>query len=540
MSTANQRKKNGKTAAKAPSGAEDPDSATGQDRAKAPDSVTGGEGGSGAGTARRTRVLVIGGGLSGLAAAIRFRREGWHDFLVLERGHDVGGTWRDNTYPGAACDVPSHLYSYSFALNPGWSRSFSPQPEIQDYLTRVSRRYRVRDKHIFGCEVLAARWVEEQAVWEVETSRGDFVSDILVGAFGALCEPARPDLPGIDDFAGDLFHSARWDHRTDLTGKRVAVVGTGASGIQIVPAVAPHVSGLQVYQRTAPWVLPRMDRRYTAVERLACRYVPFYQRLVRSGIYWAHEAQAIALTARPKLLKPVGLLARARLRREVPDPALRRRLTPDYEVGCKRILLSNTYYRAFRQPHVELVTSGIAEVREKSVVTADGVERDVDALILATGFQVTDSPTYRRLFGKDGRSLAEVFDDVGRQCYKGTAIANFPNMFLLVGPNSGLGHNSMIFMIESQVNYLADALATMRRRRLRTVEVRAAAQRAFSRDLQRNLSGTIWNIGGCASWYLDKHGANTTMWPGFSYTFRRITRRFDIDAYHTTSTRGRE
>lgn len=483
---------------------------------------------------RRTEILVIGGGLAGLAAAIRLRQEGRNDFLVLERGDDVGGTWRDNTYPGAACDVPSHLYSYSFALNPDWSRSFSGQREIQEYITRVARRYRVRERHVFGCEVLSARWIDDTARWVVETSQGTFESDVLVGAFGALCEPSLPDIPGIGGFAGDIFHSARWDHGADLSGKRVAVIGTGASAIQIVPALAPDVAELQVYQRTAPWVLPRMDRAYSAAERLACRYVPFYQRLVRSGIYWAHEAQAVALAKRPALLKPVELLARARLRREVPDPELRRRLTPDYRVGCKRILLSNGYYAAFRQDHVRLVTSGIAEVREKSLVTRDGTVHDVDAIVLATGFQVTDSPMYRRLFGKDGRSLGEVFDTVGRQCYKGTAIHNFPNMFLLVGPNTGLGHNSMIFMIESQVNYLADALATMRRRRIRSVEVRPEAQESFSRMLRRKLSRTVWNTGGCASWYLDKHGANTTIWPGFSYEFRRITRTFDIDAYHVT------
>ena len=482
----------------------------------------------------RPRVAIVGAGFGGIGAAIRLREQGLADVTIFEKADDLGGTWRENTYPGAACDVPSHLYSYSFALNPHWSRSFSGQREIQEYITRVARRYRVRERHVFGCEVLSARWIDDTARWVVETSRGTFESGVLVGAFGALCEPSLPDIPGIGSFAGDIFHSARWDHGADLSGKRVAVIGTGASAIQIVPALAPDVAELQVYQRTAPWVLPRMDRAYSAAERLACRYVPFYQRLVRSGIYWAHEAQAVALAKRPALLKPVELLARARLRREVPDPELRGRLTPDYRVGCKRILLSNGYYAAFRQDHVRLVTSGIAEVREKSLVTRDRTVHDVDAIVLATGFQVTDSPMYRRLFGKDGRSLGEVFDTVGRQCYKGTAIHNFPNMFLLVGPNTGLGHNSMIFMIESQVNYLADALATMRRRRIRSVEVRAEAQKDFSHMLRRKLSRTVWNTGGCASWYLDKHGANTTIWPSFSYEFRRITRTFDIDAYHVS------
>ncbi|WP_316525478.1 flavin-containing monooxygenase [Kitasatospora brasiliensis] len=486
---------------------------------------------------RHAQIIVIGGGLAGVAAAVRFRREGWHDFLVLERADAVGGTWRDNTYPGAACDVPSHLYSYSFAPNPNWTRSFSGQREIQDYITKVARRYRVHDKHVFGCEVLSASWHEDAARWRLETTKGTFTADVLVGAFGALCEPSLPDIPGIETFEGQVFHSARWDHQAQLAGRKVAVIGTGASAVQIVPAIAEQVDELRVFQRTAPWVLPRLDRRYSALDRLACRFVPYYQRLLRSGIYWAHEAQAVGLAKAPLAMKPLGIIARAKLRREVPDADLRRRLTPGYRIGCKRILLSNTYYPAFRHEHVQLVTEGISEVRADCLVTADGAVHQADTIVLATGFQVTDSPTYRRIFGKDGRSLGEVFDKAGRQCYKGTAIANFPNMFLMVGPNTGLGHNSMIFMIESQVNYLADAIATMRRRRIRSVEVRQESQEDFSRMLQRKLSRSVWNTGGCSSWYLDKHGANTTMWPGFSHEFRRITRKFDIDAYHV-STRG--
>ncbi|MFI9626388.1 flavin-containing monooxygenase [Streptomyces sp. NPDC052042] len=475
--------------------------------------------------------LVVGAGLAGLAVAVRLRREGWDDFLVLERGHGTGGTWRDNTYPGAACDVPSHLYSYSFALNPHWSRSFSPQPEIQDYIEKVARRHRVRDHQIFDCEVQSARWDSEEQHWNIGTSQGDFIATVLVGAFGALCEPALPDIPGIDAFAGEVLHSARWNHDIDLAGKRVAVVGTGASAIQIVPAIAPQVAELRVYQRTAPWIMPRLDRRYSTAERLACAYVPFYQRTLRAGIYWAHEAQAVALANKPALLRPVELLARAKLRREVRDPEVRRRLRPDYGLGCKRILLSNTYYPTFNLDHVRLVTDGIAEIREKSIVTKDGTEHATDVIVFATGFHVTDSPMYERISGEGGRSLGEVFATVGRRCYKGTAIAGFPNMFLLVGPNTGLGHNSMIFMIEAQVNYLLGALTSMRRQKLRRIEVRASAQEAFYQDLQKKLARSVWNTGGCVSWYLDRHGANTTMWPGFSYAFRRITRTFDIEAY---------
>lgn len=485
--------------------------------------------------ARHAHVIVIGGGLAGLAAAIRLRTEGWDDFLILERGDQVGGTWRDNTYPGVACDVPSHLYSYSFAPNPDWTRSFSPQSEIQDYIVGVARRYGVQERHVSGCEVQYARWIDDAAQWHLQTSRGTFTADILVGAWGALCEPSLPDIDGIDTFEGHVFHSSRWNHEVDLTGKRVAVVGTGASAIQIVPAIAERVADLRVYQRTAPWVLPRVDRRYLAIERFACRRVPGYQRLVRLVQYWAHEGQAIALAKNPWLLRPVELLVKARLWLTVRDRDLRRRLTPDYRLGCKRILLSNAYHATFRRDNVHLETGGLTEVKGNTVLSGDGCAHDVDAIILATGFEVTDSPTYRLVFGRDGRSLGEVFDDVGRQCYKGTAIANFPNMFMLVGPNTGLGHNSMIFMIESQVNYLADAIATMKRRRIRSVEVRAEAQQGFTRMLRRKLSRSVWNTGGCVSWYLDKHGANTTIWPGFSFEFRQITRRFDVDAYHVST-----
>jgi cyclohexanone monooxygenase len=371
-------------------------------------------------------VIVIGGGLAGLAAAIRLRKERCHDFLVLERGDQVGGTWRDNTYPGAACDVPSHLYSYSFAPNPHWTRSFSSQPEIQDYIVDVAHRHRVHDRHVFGCDVLSVHWNVDSCRWEMETSKGRFTADVVIAAFGALCEPSVPDIPGIDQFEGDIIHSARWNHETDLTGRKVAVIGTGASAVQIVPSIAARVGQLEVYQRTAPWILPRLERRYTTVERLAFRFVPYYQRLMRLANYWAREAQAVGLTRNPALMWPMELITRAKLRLEVPDPALRRRLTPDYRIGCKRILISNDYYPAFRHDHVRLVTEGISEIKANALVTTDGEVHEADALVLATGFHITDSPTHRRIFGRDGRSLGDVFDVVGRDCYKGTAIANFP------------------------------------------------------------------------------------------------------------------
>ncbi|WP_216909025.1 flavin-containing monooxygenase [Nocardia noduli] len=484
---------------------------------------------------RHARTIVIGSGFAGLGLAIRLGQQGRTDYLILERGNDVGGTWRDNTYPGAACDVPSHLYSYSFALNPDWSRSFSKQGEIYQYIRSVAERHRVLDKHIFDCDVTSVRWNADDARWEISSSKGEFTADTVVSAVGGLCEPALPDIKGINTFEGETFHSARWNHEIDLTGKRVAVIGTGASAIQIVPAIAPQVAHLDVYQRTAPWLLPRMDRPYTLPERLAFKHIPGFQRLSRAAIYAARETQVVGLAKVPALMRGFELLAKAKLRYEVRDAELRKKVTPNFRIGCKRMLISNNYYPALSRPNVDLVTEGIAEIRANSIVTKDGTEREIDALIVATGFHVTDSPTYEAITGKDGRTLSEVFDEIGQQGYKGASIANFPNMFFLVGPNVGLGHTSMVYMIESQINYIADALATVDEMGLRTVEVRKDVQDAYNRDLQAKLGKSVWNTGGCASWYMDKHGNNTTLWPDFTFEFRRLTKTFDVDAYQTTA-----
>ncbi|MFD8249417.1 flavin-containing monooxygenase [Nocardia sp. NPDC059691] len=488
--------------------------------------------------ARHAKTIIIGSGFAGLGLAVRLTQQGRNDFLVLERGSDVGGTWRDNTYPGAACDVPSHLYSYSFALNPNWSRSFSRQGEIQQYIQDVSKRYDVRDKHIFDCDVTSARWNDETALWEIESTQGSFTANTVVSAVGALCEPALPDIKGIGEFEGEIFHSARWNHDADLTGKRVAIIGTGASAIQIVPAIAPKVGHLDVYQRTAPWLLPRLDRPYTKAERLAFKHVPGLQRLSRAAIYAARETQVVGLAKVPALMQLFEAIAKAKLRYEIRDPQLRAKVTPNFRIGCKRMLISNDYYPALSRPNVDVVTDGIAEVRANSIVTEDGTEREIDALIVATGFHVTDSPTYNTIAGRDGRTLAEVFDEIGQQGYKGSAIANYPNLFFLLGPNVGLGHTSMVYMIESQINYIADALATIDRLDLRTVEVRRDVQDAYNADLQAKLAGSVWLTGGCSSWYLDKHGNNTTLWPDFTFEFRRLTKTFDVAAYDISISRA--
>jgi cation diffusion facilitator CzcD-associated flavoprotein CzcO len=487
------------------------------------------------GTRRRhVHTLIIGSGFAGLGAAIRLLKEGRDDFLVVERGSEVGGTWRDNTYPGAACDVPSHLYSYSFELNPRWSRSFSPQREIQQYLRSVAAKYDVARYHQFDTEVTLARWDTAAEQWLVDTTNGDFSADVLVGAVGALCEPARPDIKGIETFRGDLFHSARWNHDADLRGKRVALIGTGASAIQIGPTIARDVAHLDVYQRTAPWVMPRHDRRYSKLERLAYQHVPHLQRFAREAIYWGREAFVLGFAFEPKILQLAQRMARRNIEKAITDPELHRKVTPDWQIGCKRILISNDWYPMLAQPHVDLVTDGIAEIRENAIVTADGTVREVDSIIVATGFHVTDSPTFERIVGPDGRSLAQVWDETGQQAYKGAAVAGFPNLLFVIGPNTGLGHSSMIFIAESHLNYLASALQTMDEQGIATFEVRADVQREYNANLQARMQRTIWQTGGCASWYLDKHGNNTTLWPSFTFVFRQMTRRFDVAAYHVT------
>jgi cation diffusion facilitator CzcD-associated flavoprotein CzcO len=478
----------------------------------------------------RVAVAVIGSGFAGLGMAIRLKELGADDFVVLERGDDVGGTWRDNTYPGCQCDVPSHLYSFSFALNPQWTRTFSMQPEIWSYLRRVADDFDVRRHVRFGHDVTAAEWDEPTRRWRLTTPHGTLEADTVVAGVGALSEPSYPDLPGLENFTGAVFHSAKWDHDYDLTGKRVAVVGTGASAIQFVPKIQPAVEAMTIFQRTAPWVMPHPDRPLSRTEKRVYRALPKAQKLMRDGIYWARELTVLAFM-HPQLMRLGGeRMARRHLAKQVADPELRAKLTPGYRMGCKRVLLSNEYFPALQQPNVDVVTSGISEVRESSVVDADGVEREVDAIIFGTGFKVIDMPFAGRVRGRSGRTLEEVWRGK-MQAHKGTTIAGFPNFFMLMGPNTGLGHNSVVFMIEAQIAYVIDALRTMRERRAATVEVRREVQDAYDAELQKRLQGTVWNTGGCASWYLDEHGRNSTIWPGFTWPFKRRTLNFDAQAY---------
>jgi cation diffusion facilitator CzcD-associated flavoprotein CzcO len=484
------------------------------------------------------RIVIVGAGFSGLGMAIRLRKEGEHDFVLLERAPDIGGTWRDNTYPGCRCDVPSHLYSFSFAPNPEWSSTFSPQPEILDYLRDCAEQYGVMPHVRFEHELRGADWDEDARLWRLDTSQGELTAEVLIAGQGPLSDPSVPDLPGLETFEGTSFHSARWAHDHDLSGERVAVIGTGASAIQFVPKIQPDVAKLHVFQRTPPWVMPHPNRPMTAWERVIYRAFPPAQLAMRAAIYWARECFVLPFR-RPRLGKVAERMALRHLHEQVPDPELRERLRPRYAMGCKRILPTDEWYPALTQPNVEVVTDGIREVRPHSIVLADGSEREVDTIIFGTGFHVTDIPIAAMIRGRDGRSLAEVWQGTP-SAYKGTAVAGYPNLFFMVGPNTGLGHNSIVYMIESQIEYVADALRTMRRDGTRTVEVRAEAQRDWNAEIDRMTEGTVWVSGGCQSYYIDRNGHNATLWPTFTYPFRRRLARFDHEAYELEAPPARE
>ncbi len=475
------------------------------------------------------RVAIVGAGFAGLGMAIRLKQQGHNDFMVIEKASNIGGTWRDNTYPGCACDIPSHMYSFSFALNPNWSRAYSPQGEIWDYLRHCTKRFGILPHILWNCEMLDASWNEDNQRWHITTSQGELTANILILGNGPLSEPSLPTIPGIERFEGNLFHSAQWRHDYDLTDKRVAVIGTGASAVQFVPHIQPLVGHLSLFQRTPPWILPRGDRPIPTWQRVMFRLLPITQRIVRDKIYWRQELIALGFVHRPGIMESAMELARRHLAKQVPDPVLREKLTPHYLMGCKRILLSDDFYPAITQPNVEVITDRIREIRVHSIVTEDGREHEVDTIICGTGFHVTDAELPRRVYGRGDLSLTDSWHDSPR-AYLGTTVAGFPNMFLLIGPNTGLGHNSMIFMIESQVNYILNCLRLMNRKKFRAVEVQSEIQETFNSELQQKMEGTVWTSG-CSSWYLDASGKNTTIWPGFTFEFWQRTRHFDPQHY---------
>jgi len=474
--------------------------------------------------------LIVGAGFAGVGAAIKLDEAGERDWVAIDRGHDVGGTWRDNTYPGAACDVPSQLYSFSFARH-DWSSSYSPQAAIFDYLRRTAREAGILDRFHFGTELLGADWDEAAQHWLVQTSAGDVLAENVILGVGGLSEPKLPDIEGIDSFQGTLFHSARWDHSVDLTGKRVAVIGTGASAIQIIPELQKVAGHVDVYQRTAHWVIPRNDRTYSRLERLALRHVPGLQAAYRQAVYLSKEATVPVFLGSALAARPARALALKNIRKHIADPELRAKVTPRFQIGCKRILISDAYYPALAADNVEVVTDGIAKITGDAIVTTDGTERPIDVLVVATGFFTTDLPVAHIVRGRGGVSLAELWGSRSMEAYKGTTFHGYPNLFQMVGPNVTLSHSSMVYMIESQVAYVVDAIRSRRARGLGPIEPTQPAQDAWNADLQSRMRDTVWTTGGCSSWYLDEHGRNTVLWPRSTFTFRRLLSKFDLDAY---------
>ena len=478
---------------------------------------------------RTVRTLIIGSGFSGIAMAIALLRRGDRDLILLERAATLGGTWRDNRYPGCACDVESVLYSLSYAPNPDWTRTFSPQPEIEAYLRRVADEHGVMPHIRCDETVTGAHWDEGARRWRVRSTSGEWIAQQVVMANGSLSDPTVPALPGLETFAGPAFHTAQWDPSAVLDGKRVAIIGTGASAIQVIPAIQPRVRSLVVVQRTPAWVMPRWDRATPAWRRALYRRVPLAQRLMRALQYLRHET--LFLPFRHAVARRVAeTLIGLHLRTQVRDPALRAKLTPRYGIGCKRLLLSDDYYPAMTRPNVTLVTDGVARIVPDGIVTADGAHHAADALILATGFRVTDPILAPVVVGRDGRSLADAWAG-SPKAYMGTTVAGFPNLFLLMGPNTGLGHSSVLMMAEAQIAHVLGVLDARDARGATAAEPAPDAQAAFVRWMDESLATTVWNSGGCHSWYLDRTGRNSTLWPFGVGRFRRTVTRVRPEAY---------
>jgi cation diffusion facilitator CzcD-associated flavoprotein CzcO len=472
------------------------------------------------------RIVIVGAGFGGLAMAIALVRAGIRSFTMLERASDLGGTWRDNTYPGAACDVPSHLYSFSFAPKHDWSRAYSEQPEILGYLHACAKRYGLGEHIRYNAEVVAATYDDARAVWRIDVADGESIeADIFISACGQLNRPAYPAIPGRESFAGDAFHSARWRHDVDLRGKRVAVIGTGASAVQIVPQIAPLAESLVLFQRSAAYVIPKADRKYGRIEKLAFRFVPFWLRLSRWQKYVTHETRVLAFAYFKALTILPKMSFRSHLKKQVADEQLRKTLEPAYAIGCKRVMVSSDYFPALARPNVEIVSEKIERITATGIVTADGRERPFDAIVYGTGFDATHFLVPMRVSGRDGRDLHDVWRG-GAHAYLGIVVPGFPNFFMIYGPNTNLGHNSIIYMLESQVRYVMSAIAAYERGAT-PLEVRADVERAFNERLQKRIGQSVW-AAGCDSWYINENGVNANNWPEFTFEYRRRTRAIDL------------
>jgi len=478
--------------------------------------------------------VIVGSGFGGIGMAIRLRKSGITDFVLLEKSDEIGGTWRDNTYPGAACDVPSPLYSFSFEQDFDWPRFYSRQQDIHRYQLHCVAKYGLTPYIRLNTEVRRAAFDEQSGLWQIETSCGDVIqARALITATGQLNRPAYPRIPGLDAFKGKVFHSSRWDHSYDLRGKRVAIIGTGASAVQFVAHVVEKAAHVTLFQRTAPYVLPKPDRKISSIEHWLHRKVPALRKLVRGTVYTVFESLGVGLLKFRPVLAPMKALWKLHLRLTINDPALRAKLTPDYPIGCKRILFDNTYYRALAKANAEVETGAVRAIDANSVVTQDGTRHEVDALILGTGFAASGFLAPMEIRGRGGRELSATWRE-GAEAYLGITVSGFPNLYMLYGPNTNLGHNSIVYMLESQIQYVNDAIAQLRAARGTSFDVRSDVQASFNREVQHALGNSVW-AEGCKSWYINASGKNTNNWSGFTFTYRRLTRHFDPASYHALS-----
>ncbi|MFW2390551.1 MAG: flavin-containing monooxygenase [Polyangiales bacterium] len=478
-------------------------------------------------------IAIIGAGFAGIGAAIQLKKAGIRSFTIFERAGEIGGTWRDNNYPGAACDVPSHVYSLSFEQNPGWSRRYATSWEIQEYLLGVVDKHRLRDQMRLNTEIVEARFNEDAGTWTLTTGDGEtFVARAVLAGVGGLVDPSYPQIPGMDEFEGPMIHTARWDHDVDLSGKRVAIVGTGASAVQVVPTIAPLVAMLTVFQRTPAWVVAKFDRVYPNWLRALLTRVPFLLRASRFAKYWVSEMRGPVVFFNSKILSALGvLLSKWNLRRQVKDPALRKKLTPTFQFGCKRVLVSDDYWAAFERPNVDLITDSIQAIERGGVRTMDGSFHEADAIVLATGYKLGLANAPFPIIGRNGRTLDDTWAG-GATAYKGMSVAGFPNWFIMMGPNTGPGHTSVLVYTEAQIAHALQAIEKLRSGELKSIEVRKEAQDEYNAGIQARMKHMVW--GGCNSWYLNEDGTNRSLYPGFAAEYVLRSRKLRTEDYELT------
>ncbi len=478
------------------------------------------------------QIAIIGAGFAGIGLAIRLKMAGYHNFIILERASEIGGTWRENVYPGCACDIPSHLYSFSFSPNPNWSRKYASQPEILAYMQDCIRKHELADKIRLNTEITKLSFQKERGTWRLSSAQGHRMeARVVCAGLGPLNRPNFPEIPGLASFAGKLMHSAQWDHAYDLRGKKVAVIGTGASAIQFVPQVAPKASQLTIYQRTPPWIAPRDDRAFYGWEKFLFRQLDWIRLGYRERLYWFQELLGLGFTGNLRVRKMAQKRAEKHLHKSVQNPELRKKLKPDYTIGCKRVLVSDDYYPALSREHVSLETSGIAEIRPHSILSKNGVEREFDAILLGTGFQVADMAIPIQVQGLEKKDLIRQWQEDGARTFYGISIHNFPNLLFMVGPNTGLGHNSIIHMIESQINYILSYLQHLEKQEPTWyLNLKKESQDRFFEEMKAEMPKTVW-MQGCSSWYLNQEGENTTLWPKLTVSYRKETQSAQLEDY---------